>query len=394
MSLPTKYRRSFAVTLSSMTVVATAALILTSRQPTAHKPLYTTAAVARGDILRGVNAVGQLSPLVMVDVSSQISGLVTEVHVDFNSAVRRGQLLARIDPSTYEQRLRQAQASLAAARSNRALALIESNRLRDLHEQGIVSSQELDQVEARLQESTANLLTNQAAVENARVDVARCSITSPIDGVVIFKQIEIGKTVISSFNAPTLFTIAPDLAKMKIVAKVSEVDISGVRIGQDVHFTVDAVPGRTFFGKLSQVRNPYTPSDGPKQAPETAIAMFDTVVELSNPNLILRPGSTANISIVIERRTSVLKIPNGALRLLIVDAATTPVESDDNSGIATVYRIPRGDRSAGPERVQVRLGVSDSMVTEVIAGLNEGDTIVTSVILSSKASARWRFLHF
>jgi HlyD family secretion protein len=342
---------------------------------------YTVAQVTRGDIVRSVNAVGQLLPLTSVEVSSQISGLVTEVHVDFNSSVKKGQLLAKIDPSTYEQQLRQRRADLAAAKASFKLAQINEQRLKDLNNEGIATQQEYDQAIASRQQANAALLSSEAAIENARVDLERCSITSPIDGTVIFKQIEVGKTVVSSMNAETLFTISPDLSRMKIIARVSEVDVGEVRPGQDVTFTVDALPERQFQAKVMQVRNPYTPSGRQQTESPSLIAMFEASIELDNPGLVLRPGLTANISIAVEQRSDVLQIPNSALRVTFGDqSAPTPALLTGKMGnIATIYRLPPGDRTASPTPVLVRLGLSDSFVTEVSGGLSEGDAIVTGI---------------
>lgn len=346
---------------------------------------YTVARVTRGDIIQAVNTTGQLSPWASVEVSTQISGLVTDVNVDFNSEVKQGQVLAKIDPSTYEQRLRQAQADLAAAEANHTLTALNARRLKGLRDQDLVTQQEYDQADAQLQLSNAGLLTRRAAVENARVDLERCTITSPIDGVVIFKQVEVGKTVVSSFSAPTLFVIAQDLGKMRIIAPISEVDVWSVKPVQAVTFTVDAIPDRRFQGRLTQIRNPYTPSEKQQQqqAQQNPIANFDAVIEVDNHDLLLRPSLTANVSVIVERRANVLRIPNSALRVRLEEGAYTPAKSRDMSTssreTATVYRLPGGDRDAVPEALAVRLGISDSIDTEVLSGLNEGDVVVTGV---------------
>src|SRR5688572_20856955 len=287
-------------------------------QGSSDSPPYTVAPVVRGDIVRSVNTTGQLTPWTSVEVSTQISGLVTQVNVDFNSEVKKGQVLAEIDPSTYQQRVRQAGADLAAAKANHVLAEINARRLKGLRDKDLVTEQEYDEAQARLQQSEAALLTSRAAVENARVDLVRCTVTSPIDGVVIFKQVEVGKTVVSSFSAPTLFVIAQDLTKMRIIAPISEVDIWSVDSGQEVTFTVDALPDRTFNGRLTQIRNPYTPVDKQQQqqqAQQSTIVSFDAVIEVDNKDMLLRPSLTANVSVVVERRDGVLQIPNGALRV-------------------------------------------------------------------------------
>jgi HlyD family secretion protein len=376
-----------AIAVAVLVIAATAA-VLYARQdrddaPTAN---YTIAPVSRGDIVQAVNTTGQLAPLVSVEVSSQISGLVTEVNVDFNSVVKKGQVLARIDPSTYEQRVTQAQADLAAAEASASLVRLSAKRLKDLREQDLVTQADYDEVEAQLEQSRAVLLTRKAAVENARLDLDRCTLLSPIDGVVIFRQIEVGKTVVSSFSAPTLFVIAQDLAKMRIIAPISEVDVWAVKPGQAVTFTVDAIPERTFNGKLLQIRNPYTPSE--KQtaqvAQQSTITNFDGVIEVDNSDLLLRPSLTANVSIVVSKTEGALRIPNGALRVQVPPTPGAPPPpalpaSEEAEDAAIVYRLPGGDRNAIPQPVLVKLGITDNISTQVLEGLKEGDTVITGI---------------
>jgi HlyD family secretion protein len=375
--------------VGALIVAATAAVVYAKRdrddQP---KAAYTIAPVSRGDIVQAVNTTGQLAPLVSVEVSSQISGLVTEVNVDFNSIVKKGQVLARIDPSTYVQRVTQAEADLAAAEANASLVKINAKRLNDLRNKDLVTQADYDQVEAQLEQSRATLLTRKAALQNARLDLDRCTLLSPIDGVVIFRQIEVGKTVVSSFSAPTLFVIAQDLAKMRIIAPISEVDVWAVHPGQPVTFTVDAIPERTFNGRLTQIRNPYTPSEKQNMqsaAQQSTITNFDGVIEVENPDLILRPSLTANVSIVVSRTEDALRIPNGALRVQIPQSQdmprppAMPASSEESEDTSVVYRLPGGDRNATPQPVLVRLGITDNISTQVLEGLKEGDTVITGI---------------
>ena len=280
-------------------------------------PAYNTAAIARGSIRQVVTATGQLAPLLEVDVGSQISGLILKLHADFNSTVKKDQILAEIDPATYKQRLRQAEADLASTRASNRLQQLNTERTRELYAKNLVTRQDLDQAEALLAQSNAQLLTREAAVENANVDLARCTIRSPIDGMVISKQTEEGKTVAASLNAPVLFTIANDLAKMQITAAVAEADIGSVREGQPVTFTVDAYPSRSFSGRVSQVRN----------AAKTVsnVVTYDTIIDVDNRQLILRPGMTANVSVVIASRENTLKLPNAALRVRLANGPAAPV---------------------------------------------------------------------
>lgn len=274
-------------------------------------PEFTTTTVARGDILQQVTATGQLDSVISVDVGSQISGLIQKLYVDFNSPVKKGDKLAEIDPATYRQRLRQAEANLASAEASTQLQKLNTERVKELYAQKLVTQQEYDQAVAQLQQANATLVTNRAAVENAKVDLERCTITSPIDGIVINKQTEEGKTVAASLNAPVLFTIANDLSKMQITAAVAEADVGSVAEGQSVTFTVDAFPNRSFRGQVVQVRN----------AAKTAnnVVTYDTIISVDNHDLKLRPGMTANVLIIVARRDAVLRVANAALRLRIPD---------------------------------------------------------------------------
>ena len=310
----------------------------------ARAPEYTTAAVARGDITQLVTATGQLDALLSVDVGSQISGLITRLYADFNTRVQAGQKLAEIDPATYQQRLRQAEANLASAVASCALAELNARRTQGLLEKALVTQQENDQTQAQLKQAQAQQLINQAAVENARVDLARCTIYSPIDGMVIAKLTEVGKTVAASLNVPTLFTIANDLAKMQITAAVAEADIGAVAEGQMVTFTVDAFPGRSFQGTITQVRN------APKNT--SNVITYETIISVDNHDLRLRPGMTANVSIIVALRERSLRAPNAALRVRLpvgfaVAQRATPAAAKAGAAPATAPTATAGPREGG-----------------------------------------------
>lgn len=303
-------------------------------------PEYTTTTIARGSIRQVVTATGQLDPLLSVDVGSQISGLVQKLYVDFNTPVTKGQKLAEIDPSTYQQKLRQAEANLASTEAGNRLQRLNTERSRGLRDKQLISQQDYDQALALLQQSDAQQLTSKATVENARVDLERCTISSPIDGIVISKQTEEGKTVAASLNAPTLFTIANDLAKMQITAAVAESDVGSVEAGQKVTFTVDAFPNRAFTGLVTQVRN------APKST--SNVVTYETIINVDNKDLKLRPGMTANVSIIVASRENTLRIPNSALRVRLPEnsgvkaAAAGPVPATPSAAPAPSAR-PAGN---------------------------------------------------
>lgn len=283
-------------------------------------PEFNTVKISRGDVIQVVTASGDIQPVISVDVSSQVSGLIKEVLVDYNSPVKQGDVLARLDPATYEQRLKQAEADLQSTVANNTLARINFERVRDLRKKELVSQQELDQSEAQLAQSNAQLLTRQASVEDAKVNLGRCTIYAPIDGLVMSKVAEVGKTVAASLNAPTLFIIANELARMQISAAVAEADIGNVEVGQDVNFTVDAFPNRQFKGKVIQIRN------SPKN--QQGVVTYECIIEVNNDDMKLKPGMTANVAVVIAQRSGTLKVPNAALRLRVPEELQMPKKQD------------------------------------------------------------------
>ncbi len=269
-------------------------------------PELKTATVAKGDIVQQVTANGSLSPVRLIEVGSQISGTLLDVKVDFNSKVKSGELLAQIDPATYERALVQAKAELSNANAGLELAQVNFGRAKELLGANLISKSEYDQTKASHSQAEANVKMKQANVERAEVDLSRTSIFAPIDGMVIQRKIEVGQTVAASLNSPTLFIIANDLAKMQIEAAVSEADVGGVAEEQKVNFTVDAFPNRKFNGTIRQLR--FAPTTNQN------VVTYTTVVDVDNRDLKLRPGMTANASIITAEKRGVLRIPTAALR--------------------------------------------------------------------------------
>src|ERR1043166_8737163 len=269
-------------------------------------PRFQTVPVVRGDLTRVVTASGQLNPVIKVEVGSQISGNIEKLFVDFNSIVKEGQLLAQIDPGTYEANLLQAEGNLAHAQAALKLATINADRARALRADSLNTQADYDTALGELAQAEASVKINEGALHKAQVDLARCKIYAPIDGVVVSRNVNVGQTVAASLSAPTLFVIANDLSKMQIEADVAEADIGAIEEGQAVDFTADAFPGKTFHGKVTQIRN------APKA--DQNVVMYVTVIDVTNPTLKLKPGMTANVSIAVARRENVLKLPNSALR--------------------------------------------------------------------------------
>jgi HlyD family secretion protein len=269
-------------------------------------PQYQTALVTRGDLTQAVTATGTLNPVTNVTVGSQISGIILKLYADWNSPVKAGQVVAQLDPATYKASVAQAEGDLANARANLELARIQAKRATELFGNKLISESDFDTSAATLHQSEAMVQIKQASLDNARVNLSRCTIYSPVDGTVISRNVDVGQTVAASLSAPTLFVIANDLAQMQIDANVSEADIGSVEEGQAVTFTVDAFPDRKFAGRVMQIRNSPTTVQN--------VVTYDTVIEVSNPDLKLRPGMTANATIITAQHSGALKIPNAALR--------------------------------------------------------------------------------
>src|SRR5213594_614456 len=353
---------------------------------------YQISIVTRGPITQAVTATGTLNPVVNVQVGSQVSGNIAKLFADFNSQVKAGQTVAQIDPMLFQAAVTQAEGDVANAQAALELAKVNATRTQQLFNQKNSSQQDLDTANANLHQAEANVKIKQGALDKAKADLDHCTITSPIDGVVISRNVDVGQTVAASLQAPVIFQIANDLTKMQIDSNVAEADVGVVDVGQDVDFTVDAFPMRTFHGKVVQVRN----------APITVqnVVTYDTVIGVSNPDLRLKPGMTANVSIIVAQKDNVLQIKNAALRYRPAEISSAKAASGGSPSRApggvqrgagreqrtsnrTVY-VLSGSR---PQAVQIKTGISDGVVTEVIEGLKEGDRVVTAELASKSPAA-------
>lgn len=380
-------------------------------------PRFQVAAVTRGDITQVVTATGQLNPVINVEVGSQISGIIQKLFVDFNSTVKSNQVIAQLDPATYQANVHSAEGDLANAEAVLELAQVDARRNTQLFQDKLIAQSDYDKSVATLHQAEAQVRIKTAALERARVDFDRCTILAPVDGVVISRNVDVGQTVAASLQAPTLFVIANNLAKMQIDANVAEADVGGVSVGQDVDFTVDAFPYETFHGKVVQVRN----------APITVqnVVTYDTVISVDNPELKLKPGMTANVSIVLARRHDVVRVPNAALRFrppeaalaemktnAVARAAATPGGGERRGGAGmrggggrgaggpgssrggeqrlanrTVYALAGAGPKAAPEAVPIQTGISDGINTEVVRGLSEGQSVITASYSADNAGS-------
>jgi HlyD family secretion protein len=380
-----------------------------------QKTSYKFAKVEKGALTASVAAAGTLNPVSAVQVGSQISGQVKEILVDFNSPVTANQLVARIDPETYQYKLRQAEADLEAMRSavnvqraqtyqaqvNLAEALRDFERKTLLVEKGFISAADRDKAKTTLDAARAQLRLTEAQVKNsqsvvkqreaqvaqARVDLARTEIRSPVDGVVVKRSIEPGQTVAASLQAPELFIIARNLADMQVETSIDEADVGRVQIGQKVTFTVDAFPNRNFQGEVRQVRKAATVTSN--------VVTYTVIVSAANPEMTLLPGMTANVRIATAQKDGVLKINNAALRFKPESEKDGPKVSP--GGTPPEARGRRGkqksqlwvlDETGKPKAMEVQTGITDGTATEISAeGIVEGmEVIVGTMAPASKAS--------
>ncbi|AHE53862.1 efflux RND transporter periplasmic adaptor subunit [Sphingomonas sanxanigenens] len=386
-------------------------------------PRYATQAAAAGDLTVTVSATGNLQPTVQVEVGSELSGLITDVYVDNNDRVKKGQVLAKLDLARLDDAIAQSraqvqsgQAQIAQAQASAQLARANLARLEEVSRLSggrVPAKTELDNARAQLAQANASVRTAQAAVAQANAALSsnqtqrsRAFIMSPVNGVVLSRQIEPGQTVAASFNAPVLFQIAEDLSQMELEVKVDEADVGQVKAGQDANFAVDAFPGRNFPAKVTRVdlganASDSTSSSSTSTSSTSTVVAYTAALSVSNPDLLLRPGMTATADIVTVTKKNVLLVPNAALRFR--PAAGDGAAAGGGGGItgAIMPRRPRGGRSSGAERsatvgrgaqqtiyvkgedgqpraIQVTTGDTNGAVTEVTGGdLKPGMEVIT-----------------
>ncbi|HUY19514.1 MAG TPA: efflux RND transporter periplasmic adaptor subunit [Candidatus Binataceae bacterium] len=373
--------------LIAVGIAALAAFYLIFLRGGAPAVTYLTAKVTRGSIVRAVVATGTVNPVTTVQVGSYVSGPIQAIYADFNSPVKAGQLIAKIDPRPFEVKVAQSTATLANARAqldkdsaDMAYKKITAERDRQLRAANVVSQDTVDsahsaylQAQAQVALDRANIQQQQAMLHEAQVNLGYTNIVSPVDGTVVSRNVDVGQTVASSFQTPTLFLIARDLTQMQVDTNVSESDIGNVRSGERAEFHVDAFPDRPFIGSVGQVR----------QAPITVqnVVTYDVVVNVANPELLLKPGMTADVTIITARRDDVLRLPVEALRFAPkIDGATAPTASAPPIADTTRARVFI-QRGGTLEAVPLKTGLSDGTWVEVLSGnLALGQKVVTDEI--------------
>ncbi len=369
------------------------------------EPKYRTATVDRGNVTQTVTATGTLSAVTTVKVGSVVSGNVAVLHADFNKQVKKGELLAELDPVPFQEKVDQSQAALAKARVDVRNGEIGLRRQKALAEQGLAPQADLDQAQANYDSAVASVAQAVASLQQTQTDLRNSRIVAPIDGVVVDRQYDVGQSVAASFQAPTIFTIAQDLTKMQVSADVSESDIGMCKVGQPVRFTVDAYPDQTFRGTISQIRLNATVNQN--------VVTYPVIIDVPNPELNLRPNMTANVTIDVAVARDVLRVPNAALRWRPEEKAAPPAveeraaaSSAEKGPAAAMKQFDRTStktRKAGqtvytigagllgePKAVDIRGGVTDNRYTQIVSGeLKEGDTVIVG-LATTKADAGTR----
>lgn len=398
--------------LAVLAVSAMAAGGYVAFRPKDNAQQYRLQALEKGDIRQSVSANGTINPVSLISVGTQVSGTVRKLYVDYNSKVEKGQVLLELDDSLLSAQLKQSTANVANATAALELATANEARTRGLFAQGYVSRLELETAVQARKSAAAQLQLNSAVVEKDRANLSYSVIRSPVAGVVIDRQIDIGQTVAASLQAPTLFKIAQDLSKMQIDALFAEADIGSIHVGQKTRFSVDAFPGRNFSGEVRQIRmNPTSQQN---------VVTYDVVIDVENPEQLLLPGMTAYVNIAVAQRKEVLLVPNAALRYKPADApnggkpdapAGKPGAADGKPKDGAARAPEGGHGKGGGERgdkakrdtfsgkvyvlqqgqlkaVPLTLGITDNRNTEVLSGeLKAGDQVVTGDMQGKAAPA-------
>lgn len=358
-----------------LSVAAVAVIVIVwaifGRKSSSNSYYIETATAARGDVSNSVTATGSIEPVTQVEVGTQVSGIIDKLYADYNSVVTKGQLIVEMDKVTLQSELTSQQATYDGAKAEYEYQQKNYLRNQALHEKQLISDTEFEESTYNYAKAKSAYESSEANLAKAKRNLAYATITSPIDGVVISRAVEEGQTVAAGFETPTLFTIAADLTQMQVIADVDEADIGGVKEGQRVEFTVDAYPNDTFEGTVTQVRLEATE--------ESNVITYEVVISAHNPDLKLKPGLTANVTIYIAERRNVVNIPVKALRFVpdpLSSKAPAPEQTPqpqapDNDSLKTVW-VQEGQEW---KPRQVKVGMDNGVNVEICSGLNEGEVV-------------------
>ena len=352
-------------------VIAVAAWVLSGGKKE-EEINFKEEAVKTETLQNSVTATGTIEAVTSVTVGTQVSGIVNKLYVDYNSQVKKGQVIAELDKTNLLSELNTAKANLASATSNLSYQAANMNRYQTLYKKGLVSADEYENALLTYRQAKEQVASSKESVQKAQTNLGYATITSPIDGTVISKSVEEGQTVAASFNTPELFTIAKDLTNMQVVANVDEADIGGVKEGDRVTFTVDAYPDDTFEGTVKQVRLEATTTNN--------VVTYEVVISAPNTDLKLKPGLTANVTIYTQERSGVLAVANKALRFTPTkETVGKDMKIVDCKGKNKVWTLSDKTLTAHP----VTIGQTDGVHTEIIKGIKKGQKIVTEIIVNT-----------
>ncbi len=379
------------ISLISVVAVAFVAFLIVS---SGSKEKYETQPVLKKTIVENVFASGTVNPVVTVNIGTQVSGTIKTLLVDFNSKVKKGQLLAEIDPALFEARVNESNASVSNAKANylKAKSIMENdkktyNRYKILYQKKFVAKSELDLAQSNYEANSAlvnaakaQIAQAQATLANNMTNLRYTKIISPVDGIVISRSVDVGQTVAASFQTPTLFLVAQDLTKMQIDTNVAEADIGKVRVGQSVDYTIDGYPDITFKGKVTQVRiSPTTVQN---------VVTYNVVIDVNNSDLKLKPGMTANVSIITRKKENVLCVDNSALRFKPATKGDEPPKRYKERGVWVL-------ENNKPKRIAVKTGLNDENYTEIIGSeLKENQQVITGIVSKEKEAGKMRMRMF
>ncbi|WP_288602034.1 efflux RND transporter periplasmic adaptor subunit [Leyella stercorea] len=357
-----------ALVIAAVAAIAALAVWLLSGGKKEEKITFDTAAVAPANIMNSITATGTIEPVTSVTVGTQVSGIVSKLFVDYNSVVKKGQVIAELDKTNLMSQLNTAKTQLATAQSQLNYQTANYKRYKTLFEKGLVAADDFDNAKLSYTQAKEQVASAKEEVQRAQTNLGYATITSPIDGVVLSKSVEEGQTVAASFSTPELFTIAQDLTNMQVVADVDEADIGDVKEGERVSFTVDAYPDDTFEGEVKQVRQEATTTNN--------VVTYEVVISAPNADLKLKPGLTANVTIYTAERKGVLSVPSKALRftpqketvgkMKIVDAANAKNKVWTIEGNSIVAH-------------KVNIGMTDGTNTQIVGGIAEGTKVITGL---------------
>ena len=357
--------------------VAVIAYLLLSGGKKEEKTTFETAKVEQGNIQTTITATGTIEPVTSVTVGTQVSGIVSRLYVDYNSVVKKGQVIAELDKTNLISELNAQKANLSSAQSSLNYQQSNYNRYKTLYDKGLVSADEYENALLQYNQAKEQVASARESVQRAQTNLGYATITSPIDGVVLSKAVEEGQTVAASFNTPELFTIAQDLTDMRVIADIDEADIGGVKEGQRVTFTVDAFPDDRFEGRVTQVRQQATT--------ESNVVTYEVVISARNNDLKLYPGLTANVTIFTLEKNGVLTVPAKALRFMPNEAFLEKGQTIEDVEAPTKLWTREGNTFKAHK---VETGTSNGMLTEIVSGISAGTEVLVDFNISGGEEAQ------